>query len=405
MRQLSQEIENNPGHSAEILTLDSPVAPWLQSLPVAHHALGPTWGKYGFTPQLLPWLREHGASYDAVIVNGIWQYHGNAVWRALRNTGTPYFVFPHGMLDPWFGRRYRSKHLKKWLYWLCAEYWILRDAAAVVFTTDEESQLARQSFWLHRWHEHVVNFGTAPPPDQPEMQRESFYAKFPGLRGRPFLLFLGRLHEKKGCDLLLKAFAHVRQSCSEAGQVLPDLVLAGPCADPIFLERLKTLANRLGFAADDSSASTSPNPLDPGDILPGRLHFLPMLAGDAKWGAFRSAQAFILPSHQENFGMAVAEALACGTPVLISDKVNIWREIKSDGAGLVEADTTEGCIKMITSWIRIPTDVREAMRERARFCFESRFDIRIASKALMEVLGDHRLPGGAEQAVPAEGTG
>ena len=67
-----------------------------------------------------------------------------------------------------------------------------------------------------------------------------------------------------------------------------------------------------------------------------------MLQGDLKWGAFHASDAFVLPSHQENFGIAVAEALGCGLPALISDKVNIWREVEADGAGFVAHGYVEG---------------------------------------------------------------
>ena len=113
---------------------------------------------------LLPLLMNlDRAQFDAVIVHGLWQYSSFGVWRALAGTDTPYFVFPHGMLDPWFKRTYPAKHFKKLLYWPWAEYRVLRDAAAVLFTSEEERRLARESFALYRAREVVVNYGTAAP--------------------------------------------------------------------------------------------------------------------------------------------------------------------------------------------------------------------------------------------------
>jgi glycosyltransferase involved in cell wall biosynthesis len=151
-------------------------------------------------------MRQHHKQFDAVIVHGIWQYSSFGVWRALAGTDTPYFVFPHGMLDPWFKRTYPLKHLKKLLYWPWAEYRVLRDAAAVLFTSEEERRLARESFALYRCREVVVNFGTAAPENL-ERAREVFFGTHPQLRNRRFLLFLGRLHVKKGCDLLINIVA------------------------------------------------------------------------------------------------------------------------------------------------------------------------------------------------------
>src|SRR3954447_16631008 len=193
------------GHEVEIISLDAPDDAWVRDAPIMVHALGPGRGSYGYAPRFSSWITERQAQFDAVIVHGLWQYSSFGVWRALAGTKTPYFVFPHGMLDPWFKRTYPLKHLKKLLYWPWAEYRVLRDAAAVLFTSEEERRLARESFALYHCREVVVNYGTAAPSNF-EGAREIFLASQPQLQGRPFLLFLGRLHEKKGCDLLIKAF-------------------------------------------------------------------------------------------------------------------------------------------------------------------------------------------------------
>src|SRR5258706_5140390 len=113
------------------------------------------------------------------------------------------------MLDPWFKRAYPLKHLKKWLYWPWGDYRVLRDARAVLFTSDEERLQARRSFWLYRANEEVVAYGTTAPPENAVALREGFLSMHPELRGRRLLLFLSRIHEKKGCDLLVRAFAEL----------------------------------------------------------------------------------------------------------------------------------------------------------------------------------------------------
>ena len=112
-----------------------------------------------------------------------------------------------------------------------------------------------------------------------------------------------------------------------------------------------------------------------------------LLQGDLKWGAIAAADAFILPSHQENFGIAVAEALATGTPVLISNKVNIWREILEDEAGFVEDDTREGTGRLIKRWLSSETGSWETMGRNAQSCFRNRFEIHKAAESLIEVIG------------------
>jgi glycosyltransferase involved in cell wall biosynthesis len=359
------------GHSVEVVSLDTPTNPWVDEFPGSAHALGPGRGSYGYAPLFVPWLKERGASYDAVVVHGIWQYNSFGVWRALHKAATPYFVFPHGMLDPWFNTTYPLKRLKKLLYWPWAEYRVLRDAAAVLFTSEQERLLARESFRPYRCHEVVVSFGTAAPGVDWERAREDFYKAFPPLRGKTFLLFLSRLHEKKGCEELIRAFAAFRNS-SPAGTET-QLVLAGPCADENYLQRLRRLTTEL-LPTGDASAVT----------------FTGLLSENPKWGAFAAAEAFILPSHQENFGIAVVEALASGIPVLISKEVNIWREIVTAGCGYAEDDNIEGTRRLLERWQATPPAQRAEMSARARSCFAERFEIEQAVDSLLHALENPR---------------
>ncbi len=355
------------GHEVEIVSLDLPDSAWLRAMKLKAYALGTNTSTYGYSARLLPWLREKGGRFDSVVVNGVWQYHSFAAWRRYAGSPTPYYVVPHGMLDPWFKRTYPFKHLKKWLYWPWAEYRVLRDAAAVLFTTEQERLLARESFWLYRCHEVVVNLGITTPAVDWKEAREDFYAAVPSLREKPFLLFLGRLHEKKGCEELIRAFAAFRSASAPGNGV--QLVLAGPCVDNNYLQHLQRLTNEL---------------FSPADAVP--VLFTGMLTGNPKWGAFAAAEAFILPSHQENFGIAVVEALASGIPVLISNQVNIWREIVADGCGYAENDDLAGTRRLLERWQATPAAERVEMSARARACFAQRFEINQAVDSFLRVL-------------------
>lgn len=356
-------IHKQNGHSVEIVSLDAPDAPWVRQSPLPVHAQGPGKFNYGYSPRLVPWLRAHAGDYDAIIVNGIWQFSSFGVWQA-RLSRTPYFVFTHGMLDPWFKRQYPLKHLKKWLYWPWAEYRVLRDAQSVLFTCEEERRLARESFWLYRCRETVVNYGTQEPPGDAPAQIAEFYRQFPQLRQRRCWLFLGRIHPKKGCDLLLQAFAQVAPS-------QPDLHLAIAGPDQTgWQAELARLAAQLGIA--------------------DRVSWLGMLTGNLKWGALRAAEAFVLPSHQENFGIAVVEAMACGTPVLISRAVNIYREIEDDGAGLADDDDLAGTLRLLQRWQQTPPDEQARMRQRAKASFARRFEAHQAAARLIDLIHTHK---------------
>ncbi len=360
------------GHTVEFASLETPSSASEDAAPeevgelrFPLHRLGPARGKYGYAERLVPWLREHRERFDAVIVNGLWQYHGYGCRKALAGSATPYFVFPHGMLDPWFKRRYPLKHLKKWLYWPWADYRVIRDAAATLFTSEEEKLLAAQSFWLYKAHGVVTGLGTTSPVSQASQttldeDRQAFLSEYPELVGKRIALFLGRLHPKKGCDLLLQAFAS-----SLAKNTAWHLLMAGP--DQMgWQAELMLLAERLGIAE--------------------RVTWTGLLLEDRKWAALAASEVFVLPSHQENFGVAVAEALALGRPTLISDKVNIWREIAGERAGLVETDTVAGTERMLTAWAGMPEAERLAYAVRARVCFERHFDMRVCAEAVLEAV-------------------
>lgn len=348
------------GYHGEAVTLDDPAAPFLKDLPFPVHALGPVSLTYAYSPRLIPWLKANHPRFDGIIVNGLWNFCGLAAWQALAGR-KPYMVFSHGMLDPYFKRASPLKHLRKWPYWLLAQYWILRRAAHVLFTTTEESQLARQSFWLHHWNGRVVPYGCSRPPAVSDQNLAAFFDRLPHLRGQRFMLYLGRIDRKKGCDLLLEAF--VRLAHNDPGL---HLVMAGP---------------------DPHNWSAELHQIVAHHQLSPRVHWPGMLHGDAKWGAFHACEVFVLPSHQENFGIAVAEALACGKAVLLADKVNIAPQIAADGCGLVQPDHQSGIDALIAAWINTPASQRRAMEQQALLTFSQRYDMQATAAAIIHLFG------------------
>jgi glycosyltransferase involved in cell wall biosynthesis len=162
----------------------------------------------------------------------------------------------------------------------------------------------------------------------------------------------------------------------------PDLhlVMAGP-GEETLVQQLKQRAQQLGIASN--------------------ITWTGMVSGDMKWGAFYASDAFCLPSHQENFGIAVVESLACGKPVLISNKVNIWREIAVDGAGLVGDDTLEATVETLQRWLALPRSEVAAMRIAALRCFQLRFQVAQVAETLIQIIGDHSP--GASRFGPLQG--
>jgi glycosyltransferase involved in cell wall biosynthesis len=342
------------GDTLEVATLDDPSAQYLEEYAFPVHALGPGFSSYRIAWKLVAWLKANAQFFDLIVVHNVWQFSSVAVWLATRSNKLPYVSFTHGALDVFFKKRYPLKHLKKTLYWPL-QYRILRSAKAVLFTCEAERDLALESFRPNHWNSVVVPFGTNAPQGDPAEQLDAFYSLLPGLRGRRFLLFLSRIHEKKGCDLLI-AFARLAAAYPDV-----DLVVAGP--DQAGLQA--------GLQRQAESAGVGE-----------RIHWPGMLTGGVKFGAYRAAEAFVLPSHQENFGLVVAESLACGTPVLISNQVNIWHEIEQSGCGLVRPDTLEGTVELLSGWLAMPQERRAAMAAASEPAFANHFSLRRTAESL-----------------------
>ena len=345
----------------EVVTLDLPDAPFLKDFPLPVHALGVRAHKgplsrFGYTPHLVPWLKAHAGDYDIAVVNGLWNYASAGSSRILPKLRLPYVVYPHGMMDPWFRKAYPAKHWLKQAFWTLFDGRLIQHAKAALFTCEGEMIHARGQFWGHPYRERVARYGCGQPPDDVQNQIAAFRAKVPG--DRPYFLFLARLHPKKGCDLLIRAYARLKPDL--------DLVMAGP--DQVgWMAELKEIAEGLGIG--------------------NRVHWPGLLTGPAKWGALRGAEAFVLPSHQDSFGVAVGEALACSTPALITNKVDIWPDIKNNGAGFVSNDDEREIEELLATYLLYVEnpDNRARMRKNARACFETHFDMNATAPKTLEI--------------------
>ena len=358
LKQLSH-IYNSGGHEVHVATLDSPEAVETFNFPAPVIGLGPGKGIYGYTPRAVPWLMQNVSTYDIVFINCIWQYNAIAAYRALARLNIPYGVFTHGMLDPYFKKAFPLKHVKKSIYWHLFLQPVLKNANAVLFTCEEEKILARQSFARYQVRERVLNYGIFGPELDLASAARNFLENWPNLRGKRLAISMGRLHPKKGLDILIEAFARSLANRSEW-----QLVIAGP--DQVGQQaELQALAKRLGVAE--------------------RITWTGMIGGALKWGALAASEVFVLPSHQENFGIVVAEALACRLPVIISDKVNIWREIKKHGAGLVCNDTIESTHNALNQWSAMKDGEIAETRIRCTECFDECFNYNIIAEKVLDI--------------------
>ena len=358
------------GVASEVVCLDHPRAAFLKKDLFQIHAIGPSKGPWSYSSNLNSWLFNNFQRFDVVIVHGLWQYHGYATSKVFRKIKKDHsgmsqklFVMPHGMLDPYFQRapERKLKAARNWLYWKLIEGDIINKADGLLFTCKTELLLAREPFKPYKPRkESNVGFGIEPPPSPTAAMHSAFFSKCPELKDQKYFLFISRIHEKKGVDLLIDAYSKITSNNSTK------LVVAGPGLESEYGRRIQRMVA-------ESNLSNS-------------VFFPGMLTGDEKWGCFYNCEAFVLPSHQENFGIAVVESLACSKPVLISDKVNIWREIEAGGGGIVSTDTVEGTQKMLARWLSLSHEEKQKMTAQAKTTYEINFAIDPVAHRIVEAL-------------------
>ncbi|MFV0539160.1 MAG: glycosyltransferase [Dysgonomonas sp.] len=350
----------------EVLCLDHPDSEYIKSEKSVIYSLGMVYNytSWNYNKILKSWLKSNLSNYDIIIVHGLWQYQTYAVYQVLKRVinRPKLLVMPHGMLDPYFqkAKGRKVKAIRNTIFWKLIESKLINLADGVLFTCEEEKLLARQPFTpYYPKREVVIGLGVESPPVYDDRMTQSFFEKCVGWNQKPFLLFLSRIHEKKGVDLLVKSYLKIKKENAD----IPQLVIAGPGIDTPYGQEIVKLAEG-----------------DKDILFPG------MLSGENKWGAFYNCGAFILPSHQENFGIAIVEAMACEKAVLITDKVNIWRDIEKNRAGLVAVDTEDNIYKMLKDWLSLSILEQHEIGMNARNTYLESFSIEKASEKMVSVL-------------------
>ena len=228
----------------------------------------------------------------------------------------------------------------------------------MIYTHAEEMRLAEQAVGgLPTGH--VVPLGADDPPLLArEALAEKFLDRYPELRGRQVVIFLGRLHSKKGLDLLIPGFAEVVRSEPNAR-----LLLVGP-GEEAYLRSLRDLITLHGLS--EKVLCTGP------------------LAAEAKWQALAASAVFVLPSYQENFALTVVEALRCGVPVVLSRRVNIWEDVTKAGAGLACDLSVSSVANTILQYVKDPA-LRTASATRGQELTAEHFNWERSADAMEKV--------------------
>lgn len=266
----------------------------------AHTALK----EFQYSRSFSRWLRHHIAEYDVLHIHAIFSFTSSyAMWLA-RKRGVPYIVRPIGQLEHW---ALQQSGLKKRLYLALLERRNLSGASATHFTANSEYQQALDVMPIPQ--PHIIPLGVHPSPEVAAASMK-LHQRYNVPREVPIVAYLSRIHKKKGLEHLMESVAKVDRPCH--------LLIAGD-GNSHYVSTLENLVLRLG--------------------LESKVQFIGFLQGENKDLLLQGADLFALTSYSENFGIAVLEALAAGTPALVTEGIALASEIKTKNLGFVAAPT------------------------------------------------------------------
>jgi len=275
--------------------------------------------QFNFSIKICLELIKNITNYDLVHISLVWNFPVFCSSVACIMKNIPFIISPHGTLN-YEAINIKSKNKKKFYFKLIAQHYLKR-ASAIHFTTEDEKENVLNHLKLNN-RNFIVPNGIDVEEYKQLPQAGSFKKKYPLLMNSKYILFLGRINYKKGLDLLAKAFG-------DLSRIYPDLymVVAGP--DNSYQKELEKILRELHVFE--------------------RVVFTGLLSGVDILEAYTDAELFVLSSYSENFGMTVIEAMACGTPVVISNMVGIHREVKKNNAGIITENKVESLVDAIRS--------------------------------------------------------
>lgn len=312
---------------------------------------------YTFSPGLFLELLKIARNYDLIHITAVWNFPVFAGSITAFLFGKPFIISTRGAINE-EAFKLRSKN-KKSIYWKLIVKQYFRFSSIIHFTTDDERLRFKQfaDSFLQDEKLKVIPNGIDLTEYLKLPEKNSFNQKYTKLKNNRYVLFMGRINKIKGLDLLVEAFRKLNKDC-------PDLylVIAGPDND----DYSKEIEHKLDEYA-----------------IRKRVIFTGMLEGDEKLAAFTGAELFVLPSYSENFGMAVVEAMACCTPVVVSDKVGIYREIEKENAGIVVETDPESLYSGIKNLLDDPV-LKNEVSTNGRKLVNNFYDINKVADMMIE---------------------
>lgn len=266
-----------------------------------HRFLSRFWRSY--SPSINEMLKKEVEKCDIVHIHELWHYPHYAAYKAAKRTKKPYLITPHGALEPW-ALNYKSP--KKKIYMRLIQKQMLDEASALHAITEAEIEHIHR-FGLKNLITVIPN-GINPEEFQILPPKEEFEEHYKELKNKKVILFLSRIHPKKGLDILARASGKIVKNRDDIR-----LVIIGPDSE--------------GYKAEVIEMFESMGILN-------KTIFTGMLTGREKLTALSRADVFVLPSYSEGFSMAILEAMACGIPIIITNKCN-FPEVKEAGTGII----------------------------------------------------------------------
>jgi glycosyltransferase involved in cell wall biosynthesis len=312
IRSLCRHLQRKENCQVELATTDSDGLG--RSLPQSEipcdfpvHVFRRNWSeRWKYSAGLATWLNAHVGDFDLIHIHSVWNHACYAGVRAAIAADVPFVIRPAGMFS---GYSLSHRGLTKRISWILSERRAVQKVAAFHATTAGEAEdICRVAPWVRSF---VIPNGVDDEaffvPESPDEWRKDWFRDTPD---RPVLLFLSRLHPKKGIvDLLLPALASM--------SVRPLTILAGgrDDHDPGYADQVQRTITALNLESD--------------------VRLLGQVTGSRRWTLFDAADAFILPSHSENFGIVVAEAMARGCPPIVTEAVQIGEQLRDHNCGVV----------------------------------------------------------------------
>ena len=311
---------------------------------------GPPLNKYGINIKLILWLFNNKNKYDYFIIHELWRIYTLLARILLKN----YVVFIHGQLDPFF-KKNLFKRIKKQIYWFLIERKNLINSNSILLTSENEKKLLNDTYVnTSGIKKKVVKYGLYKRKFEKNKISKAFYEKFKSLKNKKFYLFLGRFHEKKGCEIIINTIYQLKKKFNDF------VLMAGPLNGTTYEKKIFSLIKKYE--------------------LENKIIISDILTGEIKWGAINQSKATILPSHGENFGVSLIESLSLSKPVITTNKVNIYKEILKYKAGLVSNNTTNSFKKIFSEFDKYNSKKLNKMSINAKKCFDDKFNLNLNKK-------------------------